>query len=266
MKSLVRPAGALLALCLSSAAPAATSILVWPIDPVIEHDESGAAIWLENNGQSASRIQIRALRWSQANGTDELAPQDQIVVSPPAAEIKPGQRQLLRLIRTVVVQAGKEDAYRILIDEIPSDGVARTVGEGQDGAAASQPANQGGAGLAFQLRYSVPLFVSGQGAWTREDARKHPDAKAAQPELSYSIQGKQGQRQLVVRNTGAVHARLSHVSYAQGGREVWSVPGLLGYVLPGAEMRFDAPAAVQAGGTLKANINSDRESRTIPGR
>lgn len=260
MKTLVRLAGAVIALCLSSTAFAAASILVWPIDPVIEHDDAGAAIWLENNGKSASRIQIRALRWTQANGADELVAQDSIVVSPPAAEIQPGQRQLLRLIRTTAVPPGKQDAYRILIDEIPSDAGATPDGDGN-------PPAPGGAGLAFQLRYSVPLFVSGEGAWTREDARKHPDPKtAAQPVLTYSTQSKQGQRWLVVRNSGAVHARLSHVSYTQAGREVWTVPGLLGYVLPGAEMRFEIPAAVQAGGVLKAHVNSDRESRAISAR
>ncbi|MFP3686448.1 hypothetical protein SB847_22365, partial [Bacillus sp. SIMBA_026] len=73
-------------------------------------------------------------------------------------------------------------------------------------------------------------------------------------------------RWLVVRNTGPVHARLSHVSYVQGGREVWSVPGLLGYVLAGAEMAFEAPASVQAGGALNAYVNSDREARAIAPR
>ncbi len=254
MKLPVRLAGALAALCLSCTAFAAASILVWPIDPVIEHDDAGTAIWLENNGKSASRIQIRALRWTQANGADELAPQENIVVSPPAAEIQPGQRQLLRLIRTVPVQAGKREAYRILIDEIPGQ-------SGPEPAAA--PAGQV-AGLAFQMRYSVPLFVSGKGAWTREDVRKHPDAKAAaQPVLTYAVQAGQGQRWLILRNSGPVHARLSHVSFVVGGREVWSVPGLLGYVLPGAEMRFEVPASVQAGGTLKAIVNADREPRAI---
>ncbi|MGE4435720.1 fimbrial biogenesis chaperone [Achromobacter sp.] len=284
MKSLVRLTAAVIALCLTGTAFAAASILVWPIDPVIEHDDSGAAIWLENNGKSASRIQIRALRWTQANGADELVAQDSIVVSPPAAEIQPGQRQLLRLIRTVAVPPGKQEAYRILIDEIPGDSGAAPAGDGSgrhgqapqaaaDGGGsgrhgqAPQAAADGGAGLAFQLRYSVPLFVSGEGAWTREDLRKHPDPKtAAQPVLTYSVQNKAGQRWLVVRNSGAVHARLSQVGYTLAGREVWTVPGLLGYVLPGAEMRFEVPAAVQAGGVLKAHVNADREARVIAPR
>ncbi|MFY3306155.1 fimbrial biogenesis chaperone [Achromobacter ruhlandii] len=265
MKSLVRLTAAVIALCLTGTAFAAASILVWPIDPVIEHDDSGAAIWLENNGKSASRIQIRALRWTQANGADELVAQDSIVVSPPAAEIQPGQRQLLRLIRTVAVPPGKQEAYRILIDEIPGDSGAASAGDGSGRQGqAPQAAADGGAGLAFQLRYSVPLFVSGEGAWTREDLRKHPDPKtAAQPVLTYSVQNKAGQRWLVVRNSGAVHARLSQVGYTLAGREVWTVPGLLGYVLPGAEMRFEIPPSVQAGGVLKAHVNSDREARLI---
>lgn len=265
MKLLIRFLLALMALSLSGAACAAASILVWPIDPVIEHDESGAAIWLENNGKSAARIQIRALRWTQVNGEEALLPQDNVVVSPPAAEIQPGQRQLLRLIRTVVVQAGKEEAYRILIDEIPGQAAPTQVAGGGQGGQPEAAAQ--GAGLAFQLRYSVPLFVSGAGAWTREDVRKHPDLKAAvQPALTYSVQNQQGRRWLVLRNAGAVHARLSRLTYALGGRDVWTVPGLLGYVLPGAEMRFEVPPAVQAGGGLTAQVNSEREPRAIAPR
>lgn len=265
---LVRPASALIALCLSGAACAAASILVWPIDPVIEHDDSGATIWLENNGKSASRIQIRALGWTQAQGTDELVPQESIVVSPPAAEIQPGQRQLLRLIRSVAVPPGKEEAYRVLIDEIPGQSRPPEPASGVQTSDRPVDATVGqGTGLAFQLRYSVPLFVSGTGAWTREDARKHPNQQAAaQPALTYSVENKQGQRWLVLRNGGAVHARLSHASYVLGGREVWNVPGLLGYVLAGAEMRFEIPPTVQAGGVLKAHINSDREPREVSPR
>ncbi len=233
---------------------AAASLLVWPIDPVIEHDESGVAVWLENTGDSAARVQIRVLGWTQKDGADAQEPQSRIVVSPPAAEIRAGQKQLLRLIRTSPVPPGEEQAYRILIDEIPNL---------KQEATASSTAGQN-AGLAFQLRYSVPLFVSGEGVWTRENAqKKRAQATPSQPDLRYSVQSRDGSTFFVVSNSGVAHARLSSVRYVRNGRDALSVPGLWGYVLPGAEMWFEAPAGLQAGGALTAVVNGNRDPQPI---
>ena len=68
-----------------------------------------------------------------------------------------GQRQLVRLMRVAPIANGKEQSYRIVIDEIP----------------AAQPAaqtEQNAAGLKMRMRYVLPLFTYGQGVTPLKNA------------------------------------------------------------------------------------------------
>ncbi|MBP1129464.1 MULTISPECIES: molecular chaperone [Serratia] len=230
---------------------AAASILIWPIDPAIEANQPATALWLENRDSKTVYMQVRVLGWQQVNGKDDYHNQSNVVASPPVATIAPGKRQLIRLIRQTPTPDGKEQAYRILVDEVPI--------KDQDGAAPEKGAQMG---LKFQMRYSVPLFVSGKGIWTKQDYEHPRDyATASQPQLSYRLSQQNSQRWLDVRNTGVVHARLSQVSMQ--GKPL--AAGLLGYVLPGSQVRFALPPSASfAGGKLQATVNDNKQPITIP--
>ena len=64
-----------------------------------------------------------------------------------------------------------------------------------------------------------------------------------------------GRNYIEVRNQGAVHARLTDASFKQGGQTRPLVDGLLGYVLPGASMRWPVPDAVSADQPLQVRVN-----------
>lgn len=98
---------------------AASSVLIWPIDPVINNSEKATALWLENKDSQPVYMQIRVLGWQQKEGVDDYSHQSAILASPPVATILPGKRQLIRLIKNTQVPAGQEQAFRVLIDEIP---------------------------------------------------------------------------------------------------------------------------------------------------
>lgn len=235
-----------LLLPLQSSAWAAASILIWPIDPVIESQQSASALWLENRDNKPVYMQIRVLGWQQTAGEDDYHAQGEVVASPPVATIAPGKRQLIRLIRQTPVPAGQERAYRVLIDEVPIK---------QQASASPQ------LGLNFQMRYSVPLFVSGSGIWTKQDYERPRDyAEATQPKLSYRLSQQGGKRWLEVRNQGVVHARLSKVTLQ--GQTLNA--GLMGYVLPGAQMRFALPPTANlSAGALQAQINDNKQPVTL---
>ena len=44
----------------------ARSVLIWPIDPVLEADQQASALWLENRGTETANLQIRVFAWSQS--------------------------------------------------------------------------------------------------------------------------------------------------------------------------------------------------------
>lgn len=238
---------ALVLWCLGTgSALAQSSLMIWPLDPVIEDDQRAAALWLENRGSQPVALQVRVLAWSQADRVDSYAAQETVVPSPPMATVPPGQRQLVRLMNTRPAPEGTEVAYRVLVDELPSaDG-------GQDST------RQGSAmGIQLQIRYSVPLFVSGKGHWSRQRADKARDAAAAaKADLRWRTQREMDGHYLLVRNDGRAHARLTAVQWVRGSDAVTINPGLLGYVLPGAEMRWKLDAPPPPGHVPQARVNN----------
>ncbi|EZP33454.1 fimbrial biogenesis chaperone [Pseudomonas sp. RIT288] len=250
--------GALLALVMLGAghAQAASSVLIWPIDPVLEADQQASALWLENRGTETANLQIRVFGWSQSGFAEQYQNQRDVIGSPPVAKIEPGQKQLVRLTRTREVPPGQELAYRIIIDEIPS---------------AQPPAAEGGktaAAIRFQMRYSVPLFAYGAGLWSKEDSTRARDPKGiGVPQLSWRTVAVDGRPYVEVRNQGAVHARLTDVVIKQGGQSKPLAEGLLGYVLPGAVMRWPAPGPLASASALQVRVNGGAQVQNIaPGR
>ncbi|WP_426205444.1 fimbrial biogenesis chaperone [Pseudomonas sp. TWP3-1] len=231
-------------------AQAASSVLIWPIDPVLEADQQASALWLENRGTETANLQIRVFAWNQSGFAEQYQNQRDVIGSPPVAKIEPGQKQLVRLTRTRDVPPGQELAYRIIIDEIPS---------------AQPPAAEGGktaAAIRFQMRYSVPLFAYGAGLWSKEDTTRQRDPKSiGLPQLSWRTVAVDGRPYVEVRNQGAVHARLTDVAFKQGGQSKPLAEGLLGYVLPGAVMRWPAPGPVA--GELAGRVNGAPQVQSI---
>lgn len=245
----------LAAACLlwGGAAHGQSSLMIWPLDPVIEDDQRAAALWLENRGSQPLSLQVRVLAWSQDDQADGYAAQETVIPSPPMATVAPGQRQLVRLMNTRPAPEGAELAYRVLVDELPA-------AEGSDDGKQAGSAM----GIRLQIRYSVPLFVSGKGHWTKPRADRQRDAAdASQPALSWrSQQQDDGHHYLLVRNDGRAHARLTAVQWVRGSDSVTLNAGLLGYVLPGAEMRWRLDGPPPAGHALRARINN--AEATVP--
>jgi len=233
----------------------ASSVLLWPINPVLESDQSATSVWLENRGKQPVTLQIRVLAWTQSDFEDVYAPQKNIVASPPFARIEPGARQFVRLIRQGPLPSQAEDAYRILIDEVPVEPEAT-------------PGNQT-LGVQFQMRYSLPLFVTAPGIWTqtRQDVSRQPET-ATKPDLMWSIVNNQGERYLQVENEGRVHARLSKVHWESQSGDVTVHNGLLGYVLAGQTMRWMLSGAMlpRPGMRLMAQLADNTSSIEIRAR
>jgi fimbrial chaperone protein len=192
------------------------------------------ALWLTNTGDAVLRAQVRAFDWTQVDGSDRLEPTQALVASPPMLELAPGERQLVRVIRTgTPAAAGPERAYRLLVDELP------------------ESAQQ--SGVQYVLRYSVPVFV--EGAATNA---------TADPVLNWAVRHEEGRLIVEAGNRGSRHAQLAGVDMLPAdGAPVALVPGLLGYVLGGSTMRWtvDAPPAVAA---TRVRIQVDGEPVELP--
>jgi len=231
----------------SAPARAGTPLLIWPIDPAITSGQQATALWLENHGSQPATLQVRIFAWSQDGREEVYQPQQTVLPSPPIAAIAPGGRQLVRLIATRPAPAGVQSAYRIFIDELPAPDAPE--GSGSEGAA-----------VKLQLRYAVPLFVYGAGAvppLTR--TRDGPGALAGdalQPKLQWTTRIDGGKPFLVLSNSGNAHARVTAVEWQGPDGQAQSInPGLLGYVLAGASMRFAVASAPPRNAALRAQLN-----------
>lgn len=227
-----------MAALVSPAANSAATILLWPIDPWLAPDSRATELWIQNQGDTPTTMQVRIVGWRQENGFERYPTQQDVVASPPIVRIEKGNKQLIRLIRQTEIPAGVEQAYRIIVDEIPQPG-----GE-------KRPQ----IGLNVQMRYSLPLFVYGPGVQTRPQG-EHP-ALVSPSQLRWRVVRGDGQPLLEVRNDSAVHLRLSKVSLRQGGVQHTLAEGLLGYVLPGSFRRWPLPAGASRPDQLTAAINA----------
>lgn len=191
-----------------------------------------AALTVRNDDTVPVVVQADALAWSQESGQDDLAPSRDLLVSPVVFTLAPGGSQLVRVALRREVDASRELAYRLTLQEVP------------------QAASPGFTGLQVALRLSVPVFV----------APRSP----AEPQLAWSAtRSATGAVTVTVRNQGAAHARLQGFALktADGGATLVEQPALA-YVLPGASRRWsfddDATRATAVSGALLAGSGRHR--------
>lgn len=229
---------ALLSASFAALPACASTVVIWPVDPTLKPGEQATALWLENKGDKPVTLQVRSFDWAQPQGDDTLTPQNDVVVSPPIATVPAGKRQLVRIIRRNPAAAGApEKAYRLLIDEVPTQPAPG------DPAAAS-------ARLAVQMRYSIPLFT-----YTADPAAQ----KVAL--VSRTVATNEG-RVIEIRNAGTLHARLTDLRIVTGTQERMIKAGLNGYVLPGATIRIALPGDTP--GVVKVGVNGVDQT-LVPG-
>ena len=235
---------------LASATPATAqtsgALLIWPVDPVIEAKQNATALWLENSGKTPKTLQVRVFAWAQKDGHNVYAAQDDVIGSPPILTIAPGQRQLVRLTRTVPPSDEPEQAYRVIVDEIP---VPHPTGA------------SAGASVSFRMRYSIPLFSYAQGM--PPDLRDTIKTQHVKRALKWRVGQDADGRYLEVKNEAKIHARLVDVAFSTGHDASPVAKGLLGYVLPGSTARWPLPNETQASATLVTTLNGI-PSTTIP--
>lgn len=213
------------AVLLSAAAAHAGGLGVSPILLTFDSAAPAQALWLSNAGEQILHGQVRAFRWTQENGEDVLTPTRDLVLSPPMLEIAAGQQQLVRVIRATPLPAD-EQAYRILINELPSATAADR------------------AGLNFVMEFSVPVFVGNGGT---------PAA------LDWSLRDDHGALDLSAHNHGGSRAQISQLElFDADGKRVLKQDGLYGYVLAGRQRRWHLTLPPQAAPrTLLARINGE---------
>lgn len=193
----------------------AASLQVAPVLVEVPAPGVASTLKLRNEGAKAINAQIRIFRWTQANGADVLTPTDDVAASPPVASLKPGTDYTVRIVRTSKEPIAQEEAYRLLVDELP------------------EPSQGGAATVNIDLRYSIPVFFTMPGAPSK---------------LSFDLQ-RSAKPMIAVSNAGDRRVRLAKLKFVDGRGLVANFgDGLAGYVLGHSSRNFDVPASAKGFG------------------
>lgn len=207
----------------------ATTLQVAPVLVDVPAPGATATLSLKNEGDKPINAQIRVFRWSQVDEAEKLVPADEVVASPPIVSIQPKANYAVRVVRLIKTPVATEEAYRLVIDELPAG-------------TSSRPAT-----VNLVLRYSIPVFFTPRGA--------------AAAKVAWSLQKRNGKTFLTAKNEGDRRIRLSKLKLqdTSGGTASFG-EGLAGYVLGHSTMSWAVPNSSKnfgAGGLSSISAQSD---------
>lgn len=217
----------------------AASLQVAPILLEFSPQEKVKELWLTNTGDEAIQGQVRVNAWTQTNNQDILTPSKDLIASPMVLTIPAGQRQLVRLIRSTASNNSSEQAYRLIVDELPN------------------PQAEKQSGLQLLLKYSIPVFF------------KASSTDVIQQGVT-SLNGmtfKYNANKLTVTNLSPHYKRFSQFAYVDAqGQKTPIQKGLMGYVLSGQSMQWSIPTTinVKPNGKFVAVVNMDVREQELP--
>jgi fimbrial chaperone protein len=199
------------------------SLSVAPTRLELGPDDTMAVVTLQNNADTPVTVQVQTFAWPHTPATDDLEPTRELVAVPPVVALPPNGKQLIRVAPRAKSDRAVERSYRLVITEVPG--------------------SEGGSGVRFALRLSLPVFVTPEGA-------------RPQPLWSALADGKE--LLLELANRGTAHLQLRRILLRARGRadpvQVIEAPG---YVLPGQTQTWPLGDAARAQTTLQLQAETN---------
>lgn len=218
--------GLAFAAVLAVADPAiAGALQVSPINIEVPGGTATTVENLANKGTTVINAQVRVFKWNHQDGKQTLVPTTDVVASPPALKIQPGDVATVRVVRLLKTPVVGEETYRLIIDDIPP------------------PPDKDGGSVSFAVRHAIPVFFQAPGIKT---------------ELSWKAKMNGQNLSLTATNMGQLHARLSQLLISQNGKVVASVNGLAGYALAGDFSAWKLKVkGIQTGATIQIKASTN---------
>jgi len=215
------------AACLLPAMADAASLRVSPVLFEMAPARPAATLTLHNEGDTPLTVQMRVFHWSNGPDGDVLTPATEVVASPPFSTVAAGAEQTVRLVRTDGKPLEGEQAFRVLVDELPA------------------PDKADGTTVTLLMRHSIPVFVEG--------------TASKQANVTWSVTADKDGFRLTAVNHGQRRQRIAdmHVTDASG-QVIAERDGLLGYVLANSTVEWRLPRKTgTAGAAVKLALETD---------
>jgi fimbrial chaperone protein len=184
----------------------AGSFSVMPTKIDLSKAESTHAINLHNLESKPVTVQLQILAWSHKDGTDQLTPTRDVIVTPQVFHLKANGLQIIRAGLLRKPDTNEELSYRLIIEEIP------------------EPPSADFTGAQIALKISLPVFV-------RPEIISKP-----QLEFQYFLQNYE-KIKIKILNRGKVHTQIQNFFIFEEGKEknILAKHEKPLYVLPGQE-------------------------------
>jgi fimbrial chaperone protein len=206
----------------------AGSLRVAPVLLDVMEPTSATKLELRNGGSSDARVQIRVFKWTQDVRGDQLAPTEDVVVSPPMMALPAGAEYVVRVIRVTNRPVDAEESYRVLVDELPG------LEQRRNGT------------VSMVVRQSIPVFFSRPGA--------------ASANVTWSIASNGSTYVIDAANSGGKRLRIASLIVAtRQGALLAQESGLVGYILSGSRVSWSVPARRVAGYAEFLRLTADTE-------
>ncbi len=205
------------------------------------------SITLSEKARGPLRLQTELLRWAQdLNGDPVTEPTDELVVTPPIAELQPGATQLFRLALRSARPASDELAYRLILEDVGEPTPGANLGPGMT--------------INFRMRYDLPVMVAPLGKVENHLRWKPCPAVAAAPAPAASFANPRGPEACVrLLNDGNRRVKVQTLTLAgEGWQQALSLKEGEN-VLAGAEREWRVPlVAGQSGVTRGLQVQTAR--------
>ena len=221
------PIGALLALLLAGwTLPAwGGALSVAPTRVELGAAERSAVVTLRNDSDQPVMVQVQTFAWPRTPATVDLEPTRELIAVPPVFALAGNAKQIIRVALRGAPPTATEQAYRLLITEVPGGDAA-------------------GTGVRFALRLSLPVFVT------------PPDAA---PRAVWSVAADGGERVLRLTNEGAAHLQVRRLLIrVQGLPEPVQTIDAAVYVLPGQAQVWPLSERARRQGILQLEAETNR--------
>lgn len=213
----------------------AAAFSVTPIRIYMQPRDRAVAITIVNEGDTEVALQAELNNWSQkADGTDELTPTEDLILSPPILKLAPKARQVVRLALLKPADASRQLTYRLIMREVPE---------------ATTPKDQT-VQVSVALALSMPVFVT---------------PPVAKREINCQLVRATGQAlSASCANSGSAYAQVRQIQVRRGDRVLGVFEGGT-YILPGARksMEIKGDQAIPAGAVQLAVSFDDGKAQSF---
>lgn len=202
----------------------AAALSVAPTRVELGPDDRSAVVTLQNDGSDAVMLQVQTFAWPRTPATGDLEPTRDILAVPPVFALAGKGKQIIRVALRGPPPADREQAYRLLITEVPRGG-------GQD------------TGVRFALRLSLPVFVTPPGAT---------------PLITWTILRAEGTPKLVLDNRGTAHLQVRRIILRASSRpQPVQTIDAGAYLLPGQSQAWPLVEVAMAQRTLQLEAETN---------